>query len=416
MKQPDLLRIGSVVFAILLFAVSHRLWWQAGNLFPQVPLLGLVNSWDSSVCAYLDRFTLILTMFSLVLQLSPIAKLQSIGTIGFLLGACLLVVTDQHRLQPWLQQLFLLTAFSWLLSRFGYVSYARFLLISIYLFSAFSKLDYTFLQTLGQEFAAQLFRFVGQRFDQLSDATRLGIAFVFPVSELAIGMGLAWSKSRRFAAYVAIVLHLVLLLILGPWGLRHHWGVLVWNFFFIFQIGVLFLWREQPTERPTEQLATAKPTSRWGQRVCWALILLPLLEPFQCMDHWPAWQLYAPRNSRVVFSVLEGRVSSLPNSLQRFVDGDPEAATLWRRFDIDAWSLESIGVPIYPQDRFQLGVSLAIADRFDLGGGVRAEVRSTADRLNGMRTQSVFRGAEEIAEATRNQFRLNAMPRRQNSR
>lgn len=411
MRRADLLRTGSVVFAALLFAVSYRLWCQDGSLYPQVPLLRLPVALESSLCVVIERVAVVVAILSLGLQLIRKKTLQQSGRVGFLLSAFLLVVMDQHRLQPWLQQLCLLNLFALLLSQRGSTDFAKRLLISIYLFSAASKFDYVFLNTLGQEFGAQLFSFVGLKFEQLPDVVRLAVAWVFPLSELMIGGGLLWRRTRRIAASVAILLHLMLLLILGPLGLKHHWGVLLWNLFFVFQLWVLFLW--SPKDLADEDLiqqSNEVPKSAWSGRVCWLLILLPLLEPFHLLDHWPAWQLYAPRNSRVSLSVLEQRVVELPEELRKFVDRG-EGAQLWQRFDLDAWSLESVGVPIYPQDRFQLGVSLAIAERFGLEGGVRVEVRSASNRWNGERKRKILRGSSELAEAADRNFKLNAIPR-----
>ena len=79
------------------------------------------------------------------------------------------------------------------------------------------------------------------------DSARLAI--LFPVGELVIGLGLLVPPTRRVAGCLAIAFHLTLLLVLGPWGLDHSHGVLVWNVVLIVQAYLLFVSPEQETDR-----------------------------------------------------------------------------------------------------------------------------------------------------------------------
>ena len=77
---------------------------------------------------------------------------------------------------------------------------------------------------------------------------------------------------------------------------------------------------------------------------------------------------------------------------------------------IDRWSLEALGAPVYPQDRFQVGVALALAEKYNLGQDIRVEIDSPANRWTGNRSTKVYQGAGAIRELA-GQYRLNAFPR-----
>lgn len=425
LKQQRWLRVAVVCFGAILFFVTGPLWYRTTE-FPQVPLIGLARN----LPPWLDQVLLVMLAFSASLLIVTDARSNQHGGVLFLVSSLGLVLTNQHRLQPWLCQLLILVAFGLLFRAKRYVSFARLLLISIYLFSAASKLDYQFVHTLGQQFASTLLNYVGIAFDAWPEHTRLLTAMLFPAGELVVGCSLLFPRTRTAAASLGIAIHLVLLLVLGPWGLQHGWGVLCWNVFFIVQLGILFLWRGRPTtsaaateseattksatKTPTPTLSPPKSTA-WRTYAALAILALPLLEPFGLWDHWPAWQLYAPRNSRVSMQVLEHAVSRLPAELLPYVhEAGPNEVAPWRRIDLDQWSLDSVRVPIYPQDRFQLGAALAIATNAELGGAVLVELQDASNRWSGERTAQMLRSTQEITEAA-SSFRFNAIPK-QNSR
>ena len=88
----------------------------------------------------------------------------------------------------------------------------------------------------------------------------------------------------------------------------------------------------------------------------------------------------------------------------------PDQPQRWVRLPIDRWSLATLGVPIYPQDRFQLGVALAIARDARLDRGIRVDLRSTADRYTGAREREVLLGRPALLRAA-DRFFFSAIPR-----
>ena len=141
---------------------------------------------------------------------------------------------------------------------------------------------------------------------------------------------------------------------------------------------------------------------------------MPCTERFGIWDHWPSWALYAPHSSRVVVEVAAPSVRRLPADLVALINRPtPEADEMpvWVSIPIDAWSLQSLDTPIYPQSRFQLGVAQQVASVVDSEFQLRVTVLGTASRFSGRRQSTILEGNLEIANAGGNYW-FNTIPRR----
>lgn len=284
----------------------------------------------------------------------------------------------------------------------------RWLVVSIYVYSAISKFDYQFLNSLGPQFLFTLAGYIGVESANWPKEIQVWLATMFPLGEVLVGIGLLVARTRRAAVFAAIGLHVLLLLILGPWGLAHQPGVLVWNLFFIVQAWMLF------TERKLDEETIAiESQSRLSEGLCYFIlgivIVFPASESLGYCDHWPAWELYSPRSSRVQVAIHESAVDRLPQSVQRHLRPTRDENG-WHQLHIDRWSLQSLSVPIYPEDRFQIGVVLAIAEQHKLGLAIHVTQQSSSDRWTGERTTHALVGSEQLRAASRN-YRLNTRSR-----
>src|SRR5690606_29386070 len=97
-----------------------------------------------------------------------------------------------------------------------------------------------FLHGLGQQFAATVAAWLGASIEDWPAAVRLAAAGLFPVGELLTAAGLVFRRTRVAAIILAFVMHGGLLALLGPWGLDHRPGVLLWNVYFLLQAVILF--------------------------------------------------------------------------------------------------------------------------------------------------------------------------------
>lgn len=407
-------RVSYAIFGVALFGATWRLWTPQ-TVFPQVPLFAIAGE----VPAALQWSFAALVLLSLITI--AIGKAGRAPLVVLAASFALLAFIDQHRLQPW--------AFQWAIFAIALAALPaprafvllRWLTVSIYVWSAIAKIDATFSNTLGQQFLASLVGVVGMDTATWSPSARLAGAWMFPVSELVIGLCFAlplerFKRLRRTVIGLAVAMHLALILLLSSWALDHQPAVMLWNDWFIVQAVLLFGFPS------TEQVASTSPTqpTHWfGElaEVCVELLVvlviaLPALNLFDRYDHWLAWGLYAPRNSRVTLYLQRDESLTIDTVHREYLDMRGEGE--WVALDLGKWSIDALAVPIYPQDRFQLGVvEAAIVDvtgQRPMPLRFRIIIESCADRWTGRREQRTITSLRQLHDAQA-KFFFNARPR-----
>jgi hypothetical protein len=403
--------------------------WTPQNLFPRIPLFESVAALPASLDAILTWLALGLCCAALlsIVLFAARARLVRAHALIVAITMCLLVVLDQHRLQPWCVHIavcLLVAAFANSERRLPYLTWFT---ASIYVYSALGKFDAQFLHTVGQDFVRVILEGFGWNAQLVAYRLRLAMALGFPIGELCIGVGLLFRPTRAIAAMAAIGMHAVLLWVLGPWGLRHAWGVLLWNLLFIALNILMFLWpaRRSPVLFLSQSGSTQEPTLdansdassnvssnttsdivqqsgryRFGIIDAFLIccLILPVGERLGLVDHWLGWALYAPHSSRVHVAVSATAVAHLPSVVKPFVHCDSEETALWCDVRFDRWSLATLGAPVTPQQRFQIGAARALT-HFVADHEIRVDVLSTADRWSGRRKDHQLRDASELNAA-----------------
>ncbi|MCA9004758.1 MAG: hypothetical protein KDA70_05745 [Planctomycetaceae bacterium] len=432
--QLRFLKLTMAIFASVLLSLTWKLWTPQ-TLFPQVPLFSWVSGlptntdWLSFACMGLSLISLLVLSAASLLKKNSEGEccpwFQKLCGCLFLLAFLCEVLFDQHRLQPWAYQFALGLLILTVLKPQRAIPLFRLFVISIYFYSALSKCDASFVQTLGRQLAEGLFSAVGISTAYWSKQTLSWIAASFPIGEFLIACGLLFRRTRQYALWAAVGMHLTLMLAIGPLGLNHYKGVLIWNIYFILQDVFLFHSRFQlqkpadPVDIPAddrEALPAYSGLERVVQILVWFVLLAPLLEPTGYFDHWPSWGLYASHHDRVVLLIDEEAKWELPPDLQPFIDA-PQPLSSWCRMRVERWSLADLGAPLYPQARFQLGVAIAVGKAVEQHQTqdeslprIRLLYESAADRWTGKRKIREYNGLSQIEPLTQ-EFLLNAFPR-----
>lgn len=322
-------------------------------------------------------------------------------------GLLLLFLVDQQHLQPWAIQCclyaLLLATLSWQHAKPWIMAIA----ISIYCYSAIGKLDYQFAHTVGTQFVRTL---LSPLLD-IENEVAAKLALLLPSAELGFAILIAIPKTRRIGGALAIVMHLTLIGLLGPWSLNHSYGVLMWNTVLALQSVLLFLPRAavDPSAQTSESAENGgKPAAtKWPGYLARGVVLLALLAPlserFGYWDHWASWALYAPHSSRALIQVHETSAGELPESLRQVLS-ESEFGDRWLTFNLGQLSLEKRWVPVYPQARYQLQWAAKLAERYSLEDGIRVIVKSTADRRSGKRDERYLIGQDEVVALANEYF------------
>lgn len=431
------LRLLKIILACFSLGMLFNTWrlWAPQTVFPQVPLFPFIFNLPT----WVDWLTLTTMVISSLLILGMVfaswvrpRRNQEIWESGqqicgglFFFAFLISIAFDQHRLQPWAYQFAIAFLLLTCLKPLRAVRLFRLFVISIYFYSAISKCDASFVQTLGPQLVKGLFTGTGVSTAYWSERTLTLISASFPIAEFLIAVGLFIPRTRRWTLWAAVSMHVCLILAVGPWGMNHHGGVLIWNIYFILQDLILFsgvLSRARSGEASIDHSEISLSWKHCSGKekgilaIAWFVILAPFLEPTGYFDHWPAWGLYASSHDRVTLLVDEEAKSQLPPALQPFVD-PPRPLSSWCRVRVDRWSLVELGAPIYPQARFQLGVAIAVSRMTDQElendseqPQVKLLFESAAHRFTGKRKISDYTGLTQIEPLTK-RFWFNALPR-----
>lgn len=367
-------------FALLLFASSWKLWTPQ-DIFPQIPFLTSLITTPT----WVDWFCLGLSAGALgVCLLAKEGKALTAALILFAISTTVLILLDQHRLQPWAYQFVILATVIATSSKLNAVRRIQIITVSIYIFSGVSKLDYQFVHTVGDQMLSTLVGTFGATTENWPTQIKHFTVLCLPMTEILLGIGLLISKTRSWAVAGAVTMHAVLLVLLfqDVSGL----GVLIWNLFFIFQIVWIFHRQPNLKSKPVE---SPPLLDSLGYLITLGVVIFPLTQPWGICDHWPAWQVYAPRCSRAQLeSPLEGN-------------------EFWNNFG--QWSNQTLSVPVYPQARFEFAVAMAVQQKFNKSRGLPIEVSRASDRWNGTRESKLIAG-DQIKMQMR-QYWLNTRAR-----
>lgn len=430
-KRFALYRIVTGVLGLFLVVATFQLWLPQTQ-FPQVPLVATLPFAGTidQLPAWLQYVPLSLMLVGLgSMAVSGTKKISYAyvrnGVFAFAIGFPIAVLFDQHRLQPWGLQFF---ALSLLFAGYKPISLdtaasqirmglARILVLGIYFWSAIGKVDYQFAHTVGPEMLSVPFGLLGIDSQQIDIRLLAIFALMLPLAEFAAAFLLAIPRTRPVGVALAIIMHLALLIILGPLGLNHRPGVLLWNVFSLIQVWLLFWPIRMAASKDPSYFESGSPAASqsivrslfpvYSALTITAMIVLPVVERWGFYDHWPSWALYAPHSSRVTLLIPKSEIASLPQELQPLIRQPDE--NLYVSVPLDRWSLETLRAPIYPQSRFELGVALAVIQYSGLERQAKLIVRGPASRMTGKRESNELDGLYEMKKAGE-QYWLNAQP------
>lgn len=383
--RPNAILLAWAATLLACVGVTWRLWTPLRDT-PRVAPSGLLGG----VPPAFDYALLLLLAFGLWRAISS----RDAWRRGVVIATAALAASmafDQLRWQPWAWHAVLAGVVFAASSGCRTLSGLRALAVAVYAYSAVAKLDAEFVGTLGQQMLDTL-----PGADRLPDGARQAIAWTMPVFEFAIAGLLAasvrWRRIATTACIAVATLHIGLIGVLGPLGLGHSLGVLLWNAGFAVQTVVLFR-PSGPQPDTTGRIRVA------GWAACVLGVAAPALAPFGYWDQWPGWALYAPGGERASLFVHQAVAERLPDALTPFVDLLSDG--VWRRVRLDDWVLADTGAPLYPQIRVKAAIALGLAKRYPLGGRLQLITESAAGRLSRARTSLALDGPMEIERASR---------------
>ncbi|MFT4663658.1 MAG: hypothetical protein ACI9XB_000598 [Gammaproteobacteria bacterium] len=321
--------VGCILLQLFL---TSSLWWSAGRTFPTVPFFNFMPPiaywWFQSLLPWLFVINLLL-----VLIFPKIKK----GLLLVITLAILLILFDVNRLQVWMYQWFcMLTVLYFSTKESTWKSCLQFMLMALYFWSGFNKLSIPYLE---------------HSFPYLMDAFSItkpigdmkAMAIISALIEMGIGIGLFFQKSRNIALWIAILMHLLILLILGPFGANVNEVVWPWNIAMIFIVLLLF------HSAPFSGLSHLWKRSFLIKIIMIFWGLMPLGNVFNIWDEQLSFKMYSGTNPEGMLIDRSISKDCFPDSLKVYYtrNGFEEAELIL----IDDWALKELKAPPYVSER-----------------------------------------------------------------
>lgn len=335
------------IFQLLLMLSTWKLWTGQSD-FPGVPLLPVSIPALVLPCASATLvLSCLLIIFHPLRHQGPEASPPTASRRPYILAliaGLIPVLCNQHCLQAW-HWLFLLTLLLAITSpSSSLVPSLRLTVSIIYICSGLSRISANPESGIAGMITRQLL-------ELLSGSSAAGPAAVNLLCHLLtlveITTGCLLLSTSRFkttlGTQLSVLMHVALLLALGPLGLNHHAGVLFWNLCFPLLVTILFFNR---TSLPAD-------VRKWP---IGALLIgiFSVSGLFGFADNWPSWQLYSSRPESWTLWIHRNDTPLLPEAVQNWLANSVQDN--WIPVRLDRLSLHSTGSPIYPEDRFQLAV------------------------------------------------------------
>ncbi len=226
-----LLRISVIAGLLAGFALSPKLWLSSRH-YPLTPVWSFIKPLRSP-----GDYIVLFTLIALLIAAAIVPRREILIAVFILL--VLVVLQDQSRLQPWFYQYALMLLAIALAGRDRPVAALNtccLIIAATYVWSGLAKLNPSFI---GDTFPFLVKPFIGAEQGVGLWLVR-HLAFLAPLLECALGVGLLIKRSRPLAVLAAIAMHVFILITIGPFGRGVNAVVWPWNLAMIAFLLILF--------------------------------------------------------------------------------------------------------------------------------------------------------------------------------
>lgn len=348
--------------------------WLNSHAFPPLPITGnfpvLAPPWDKFLFA-----SMLVSLFTALWLYQP-------SIIYFLAASFFSFCEDQNRGQPWLYMYWVMLLLTLLPSPTNLAA-CRLALTAVYFWGGIQKLNPHFFEKTPAWFVQPAADWHLPSF--AVDLLRWSAASA-PFLEIAIAVGLWFSKSRLPALVAIIAMHLFAVLFLGPLGHKYNWVVWPWNLAMIALAIALFPTATRPRHAASLRKETwlALRPSKFALCVLVPFTLLPILSYGGMWDSYFSFSLYAENSATANIFVTERFRDALPSELRAYTISYPQYDPVRQGpfiFNFAPWGYEEMHVPPIAEPRNFRSVFNALRPYAQEPEDLRMIVRSRDDRV-----------------------------------
>lgn len=331
-------------YRLLLLAVLGTLIladkvWISDRNFPVISLFNGMPGLPSPLDRALYYILVVLCTYQLM-------SIENIKTKRVLTGLFIfLMVLDQMRWQPFnVQYMFMLIGFLYYPAKADTLLNVLRMMVVVFFV-------WTGIQDLNPVFADKVYPYVwakniAEKMPIRFESYITGSGYLFALLHIAAGIGLLYQKTRNWAVYVGIFIHLFLFYAANPFTNEINRVTPLYNLF----SAVLCFFLFYETEFDYKQIIWSK-TSRYHQVCTVVFAVLPVLSFFGLYDRMQSYNLYSGKGWYSKIYVTEALVEKLPEGMKRYVDrpfgSEPYIETTY-------WAWKELKISPYSEKRVYL--------------------------------------------------------------
>jgi len=368
-------------------ALSPRLWL-SDRAYPLTP----VSDFWPTIPPPLDLVLfggLVLALLAMLVWPRPKGTKWVLASVLGL--ALVLALGDQSRWQPWAYQYFWMTFalfwYPWRDSQGAAPSQrsiplhaCRLILAGIYFWSGCSKCNHNFRESVFPWLFGPLLDLLSP---EAAEFARQYLSYAVGPLEALIGFGLLVPSLRIPSVIFAVVMHVGILWVLGPFN--HCWNTIVWPWNVVMPALVIVLfWR-------VDDVSFLELTwPRWRAGHCALLVLFWILPALHGWGYWDSYLsacLYSGNTAEASVRFGWPSLLHLPEDVQKqatSVGGDEYDLLL------TTWSFTELNVPAYPAQRVFLHIGRVWHERVPEDESLRLTIQGQRRMADGRRTRRVY--------------------------
>ena len=280
------------MFWLIVKVMGWRMW-TAYRLFPTAPVFESLDQIPPVIHIILFAFSLLCIALLLFFDKN---KFIMVGLLMIEICSCLL---DQNRWQPYEYQcLFIVFIFLVNVNRPKLIlALLTILFASTYVYSGLGKLNGSFLHSIWMQTILKSFLKIPSNIAGSRYLYHAG--YLLGLFELVAGIGLLFSKTKKAAAIVLILMHLFILILLGPLGLNYNNIVWPWNLVMMMYIYFVFVKKQE------SKINLKYAFTGWNKLVFAAWCILPALHFIGYWDGFLSSSMYSGKAPKMIICIAD---------------------------------------------------------------------------------------------------------------
>jgi len=321
-----------LIKVIAFFWLFAKIWsyktWITERVYPLIPPIDLLKNVPGIFHQFVFGFSILALLGILCFKTS---RWLLISLLTSEIISCSL---DTVRWQPW-EYMYLCFLLMYIINFYkpkSILLLSHIFLVSIYLFSGLHKFNRDFLASVWRDMF--LVDFLGLSMVFIVKYKLFFIGLLIPITEVVLAILLVVSKSKRKVSYFLILMHVSILILIGPIGLKYNSMVWPWNLAMIF---ILMITYAKPIECSYKNKIV--PNLYWF--VLW--FLLPVFSLFGSWYQYFSFNLYSGKGNQMYICISENEKELAPYF-------EPKSSTFCKGkvyINLQNWALQEIkSVPL----------------------------------------------------------------------